>query len=1384
MSFRLKTILGIALIEFVLLVAMILSSLDYLISSNQKEFKRRADLTAKLLATASVDAVLSTDLSRLNRLVSDFMYNSELVYLRIRDTERVLVEAGDEEALNSPFQIDDTLEDTRDGIYDVSASIQKDGLEYGQVQLGLSIHSTQAIVESASQRIVGLALLEMTLVALFSWLLGSYLTRQLAELEMAANLIVQGNDAPRLKVRGKDELTKVTLAFNSMSESVQISHAQLLLYLSEVNNQREWLMTLIDSGLDGLIAINKQGQITLFNRMAEKLFGYQAEEVLGRNVNILMPEPYQSAHDDYLANYLKTGIKGVIGFSRELVGQRKDSSIFSMELSVTEFNSAKENGFIGIVRDITEQKLLNDTLRSSESMKKSILEASLDAIVNFDEHGWIVEFNPSASCIFGYSSDEIVGRLPIESLIPQRYKVAHIFNQRIELTALRKSGEEFPIEIAITPITMNQQLLFTAFIRDISESKRAETRINALNAELEKQNQHLLDSEAKLNKAQEVAAVGSWYLDVSSGELTWSDQAYKIFGVSIGTPIGLNKFVEFLHPDDRDKVLSVWDAALKGAPYDIEHRIWSQGQIKWVRNRAEIKYSEDHQALEAIGTVQDITERKLLEEMLKLESEKNQVLLHNASDGIHILDLDGNVVEASDAFYTMLGYSREEMIGMNVASWDGMFQKTELLQIIQNQFQDQQRVQFETVHFRKNGSRFPVEISGFPLPFKGQSLMFYSSRDITRRKELDDELRASENMKQAILESSLDGVIRIDAQERIVEFNRSASAIFGYSSDEAIGKQMGKLLFKTEFAISLKQCIDVFNEAGLCEKMGQHHEIFALRKSGEEFPLEITMIPISLSRKQFFVAFVRDLSDSKRVEDALRHGREQAEQASQMKSQFLAIMSHEIRTPLNAILGAHELLADTPLDQIQSDYLGLANDAGNTLVTLVSDILDFSKIKANKLELENCPFDSLKVVNEVLKLLNIKAREKKLALNCCIEEGIETVVNGDPLRFRQVVLNLVSNAIKFTETGGVTLKLSKHPKSKNRNMLLLEVIDTGIGIAEIVQPSLFESFIQADASDTRKFGGTGLGLVICKRLVGLWGGEIGLDSQLGTGSRFWFTFGEPVDNSQLTDMDQNPAQNPSRSSNTKARVLLVEDSVINQVVISALLRNAGHQVDVVDSGAAAIAAVKQQSYDLVFMDVSMPDMTGMDATRAIRQLQGNAGSVPIVAMTAHAFKLYQEQCLAAGMNDYATKPISKNRLLDLIDRWCGNQSARLPQQSDYEQPAESDLLLDEAILNSLTEEAELEDITPLLQIFIAELENRHQDIARAIENQDIGKLGLAAHSLKSAAATFGAKPLNALAVSTDNCCQKGDLVGALQEAKKLLACAKITLTKLHQRCQS
>ena len=544
-------------------------------------------------------------------------------------------------------------------------------------------------------------------------------------------------------------------------------------------------------------------------------------------------------------------------------------------------------------------------------------------------------------------------------------------------------------------------------------------------------------------------------------------------------------------------------------------------------------------------------------------------------------------------------------------------------------------------------------LSGNSLPDQDDFGVWYwygFMSDITVRKQLAENLRVSENMKRAILESSQDVIFSVDNDGFIKNYNPSTLSTFGYTHQEILKKNWIDLFIAEPFRDNDQLNHSKYTESSQDRLVNSRIELMGCR-GDEEFPIEISITPIRIGSLNFFSVFIRDISERKHAEAFLREGQQQAENANLVKSQFLAMMSHEIRTPLNVILGAQELLADSPLDTIQQNHLQLATNAGKNLLSLINDILDLTKVEAGKLDLEDAIFDAVELIDQCIKLFSTKAQEKNLTLSTVIAPELMPWISGDPWRFRQVLLNLLSNALKFTTDGSITVKLSPNIAKMDAGVLLIEVIDTGIGIDQDVQAGLFEVFTQADPSDTRKYGGSGLGLAISKRLVALWGGNLGLDSCPGKGSCFWFSIGRTATAPQpLESTEVIIAENLSPA--VAAKLLLVEDSQINQVVISTLLEVAGHQVDIANCGSEGIAAASANYYDLIFMDVSMPDMTGMEATQQIRQLGGTAATTPIIAITGHALKGYQEMCLAAGMNGYATKPISKLDLLGLVDKWC------------------------------------------------------------------------------------------------------------------------------------
>ena len=396
----------------------------------------------------------------------------------------------------------------------------------------------------------------------------------------------------------------------------------------------------------------------------------------------------------------------------------------------------------------------------------------------------------------------------------------------------------------------------------------------------------------------------------------------------------------------------------------------------------------------------------------------------------------------------------------------------------------------------------------------------------------------------------------------------------------------------------------------------------------------------------FWLTFERFAGELQSRNQALEAANAAAIEANEAKSSFLANMSHEIRTPMNGIIGCTDILLDMEPTAEQHNYLVMQRNAEKLLLTIINDILDFSKLETAQFTLEKVPVELASTVRGSLDLVRSQAIEKGLTLEVAIDPALPAWLMGDPARLRQIMLNLLGNAVKFTQTGGVWLRISTYGEE---GMVRFAVSDTGMGIPKDRQHLLFQDFSQAHQSGD--YGGTGLGLAICKRLVAAMGGEIGMESEPGRGSLFWFTI--PLAAAEMPASRAEIGHDAPASEGKK--VLVAEDVKVNQVIIERLLTRAGHKVTLVEHGAEALEALREQSFDLIFMDMRMPVMDGITATEEIRRLDGRMGAIPIIGLTANATPEDAARCMAAGMNDHLVKPVDRATLLKTVARWCGER---------------------------------------------------------------------------------------------------------------------------------
>ncbi len=659
----------------------------------------------------------------------------------------------------------------------------------------------------------------------------------------------------------------------------------------------------------------------------------------------------------------------------------------------------------------------------------------------------------------------------------------------------------------------------------------------------------------------------------------------------------------------------------------------------------------------------DITERTRAEVELRESHERYSALFKDAQAVMLLVDPStGTILEVNRAALKFYGYGSEQIQGMNIADINTL--SPDEIHAEMERAKTEQRDHFFFSHRLASGEVREVEVHSGPFQYHDKTVLYSIVHDITARKQAEAKVEELLREQGAILGSDIVGMVRL-RDRKFTWANTAFARMLGYTLEEIIGQP-------THMVYSSDQAYMEFAEAAY--PVIQRGEVFRaeiqyLRKDGTLAWFDIAGGLMFRASSDSIWSFV-DITSRKFAEAELerhRHrleamvddrtaaltiAKESAEAANRAKSTFLATMSHELRTPLNGIMGMTELAQRLATNPKQIDQLNKVKRASNNLLAIIKDVLDLSRIEADRLTLQRTDFTLGHVTNSVADLMRGLAAEKQLELRIDLApEATDLDLHGDPQRLGQILINLVGNAIKFTPQGAVTVRANIVEETPTDVLLRFAVQDTGIGIAAADQQRLFLAFEQVDGSFNRKYGGTGLGLAISKRLAEMMHGEIGVDSQVGVGSTFWFT----VRIAKTAAVPMPTAAALAARAELQARhagayILLAEDDALNQEIALGLLEEAGVVVHVAGDGAKAVEMAKRTRYDLILMDMQMPVMDGLEATRQIRRSTNNP-EVPIIALTANVFPEDEARCLDAGMNDFIGRPVESQALLDAVLRW-------------------------------------------------------------------------------------------------------------------------------------
>ena len=1239
--------------------------------------------------------------------------------------------------------------------------------------------------------------------------------------------------------------------------------------------------------------LNSEGKMVFANDAMCETLGYSREELMEMSIyetDPNMPKPWS----DHWERIKQKKSHTVEGFKRT-----KDGRMIPVEVTSNYMEYEGQEFHFVFARDITERRKVEEKLRLTEYS----VEHAQGMIFWLNSEGKMIFANDAMCNALGYTREELM-EMSIYDTDPGMPKPwnEHWDRMRkkrtstLEAVKRAKDGTIIPVEVNTNFVEYEGQEYMFVFARDITARKRMEKKLRLTEYSVEHAEAQIfwVGEDARITYATESTCRQLGYSREEMLKLTVHD-------IDPNAPRPWNEHWERMKTQ-KTASFEGMQKTKEGLSFPVEVSV----------NYVEYEGHEYH-----FTFARDISERRELEGKLRL----TQFSVNRASDLMFWTKSDGRFVSVNDSMCQLLGYARDELLAMTIYDVDPNLPKgwkgdwDELIR--------QGSMTHETSYRTKSGLDIAVEVTSNYVEHDGQEFNFVFARDIRTRKRMEEQLR----LTQISVDRAADQVMWVDQAGHLVFVNDAMCEKLGYSREELLAMDISDIA-----AGAGDDWVAKWED--LKQQGNRVFEGIHRTRSGTEVPVEISANYVEYEGKEFQVTFARDISERKKNEEELRLAKDkseaanrelehsikrtnqlavEAQAASEAKSAFLANMSHEIRTPMNGVIGMVDLLLDTKLSQEQRDYAETIQTSAESLLTVIGDILDFSKVEAKKIEFENIDFDLRLTLEDMMALLAIKAHEKGIELAVLVEPDVPSALRGDPGRLRQILTNLVGNAIKFTDEGEVDVHVVLESEDDTGAVMRFAVRDTGVGVPPPVLEQLFSPFTQADPSTTRKHGGTGLGLSIARGLVEAMGGQMGAESTVGRGSRFWFNLplrkGEHVpselDNLELgniagvrvlgvddsetnrrvmsgmleswgcrhtevagakealaalraavaegdpykvavldmcmPEMDgEELAQEikadsalaatglvmmtsvgargdasrmekvgfaaylvkPVRQSHfydclaavvgpegrdggavgeerdstgriitrhtlaerqrRRARILLAEDNPVNQKVAIKALEKLGYSADTANDGAQALQATRDKRYDLILMDVQMPVMDGMEATRQIRDSHSGSlnPAVTIVALTAHAMAGDKERCLNMGMDDYLAKPIKAAELQEVIAKWLsagpmGQESEPIPEvMSVPEEPTAP--VFDEKILMDLLE-GDRESAQEIASQYLNDVGEQVKGLREAVQQGNLEAMKARAHQLKGASASVGAEAMRFCAADIEKMAAGGTM---------------------------